>query len=561
MLTDLRITGLALLEDCYLELSPGLTAITGETGAGKTMVLTALRLLSGGRADPKIVKSGRKRTEVDAILEVPAAVAVELEEAGFDLEDGAVTISRTVASSRSRAALAGRPVPARRLQETTEDLIAIHGQADQWRLKSSTHQRSLLDAYAPQAHARLLTTYRARWDEVSALRSKVKELHANRDQREMELRYLREVTAEIEELNPAEDEEERLDTVIDRLSNIEQLRRAAIGAVTALTGDHEGSFGVHDTNVVDSLGTVSDTLNRAAPLDSDLKEFADRAHSLEVEAAALASDMRDYSDILYDDPEELARLHTRRATLTELLRGRARDTHELLGWADQARKRISELESDDEDPVAVQRALEAGEHQLKEAACALTRSRKDAAETLGSKVNAELAALALPTAALIVAVEPATLGPHGGDRIDMLLQPHPSAPRTPLGQGASGGELSRIMLALEVVLAAKEDPQTMVFDEVDAGIGGLTANQVGQRLKHLSQFHQVIVVTHLPQIAALADTNFVVEKRSGSAVVRRVQGEARTDEIVRMLGGDDQTGAARHHALELEAHNLSSPGS
>ncbi len=545
MLTDLRINGLALLHDVELELGPGLTAITGETGAGKTMLLTALRLLTGGRAEPKIIKPGRPRTEVDGILTLPPTQAAALEEAGIDVEDSAASFSRTVTPSRSRAAISGRPVTARMLQETAGNLITIHGQADQWKLKSPAHQRDLLDSFAPHPHAELLADYQKKWQKTSDLRRSTAELEANKDRLEVELRYLQEVTSEVTALDPAPDEEDTLDAAIERLANIEELRTTAETALAALTEEGRGNAG-------DLLGQTTDKLLRAVDLDPDVEELAQRARALESEVLQLGADLRAYSDTLFDDPEELARLHQRRATLADLCRGRAQNAAELLVWTENAQRRIEELKGVEGDPAAAQEALRLAEEELAEASEKLTDSRKAAALTLESQVNEELAGLALANAALHIEVTPTPASSNGADRVQMLLQPHPSAPATPLGEGASGGELSRVMLALEVVLADGESPQTMVFDEVDAGIGGLTANQVGKRLAGLARFHQVIVVTHLPQVAALADANFVVEKVDGSASVRRVSGDERTDEIVRMLGGDDGTGAARRHALELE---------
>ena len=548
MLTDLRVCGLALLEDCALELGPGLTAITGETGAGKTMLLTALRLLTGKRAEPRIIKAGRERTEVDAVISVPAGVASELEEAGFQVEAGEVTFSRTVTPSRSRAAISGRPVPAKALQDTAGNLITIHGQADQWRLKSPTHQRLLLDRYAPPPHEQLLADYQQQWVQVTKLRARTAELEADKDRLEVELRYLREVTDEVKALDPSPNEEAQLDAAIDRLSNVEQIRSAATLALNSLAGDRYGG----EASATDLLGSGVDALMRASRLDPELEAYSKRAQSLDAEINDLISDLRDYAEVLLDDPDELARLHERRATLTELCRGRARDAAELLAWCENAKTRISELEGVEGDPRVARRALEQAETELGKVGGALSASRRTAADDLERKVNAELKALALANARIIVEVSPTESSPSGQDRVQMLLQPHPSAPALPLDEGASGGELSRVMLAIEVVLATGQTPQTMVFDEVDAGIGGMTANRVGERLKALSAFHQVVVVTHLPQVAALADANFVVEKTGGSATVRPVQREAKTDEIVRMLGGDDGEGAARRHALKLE---------
>lgn len=554
MITDLHIAGLALLNDCDLEIGSGLTAITGETGAGKTMLLTALRLLAGGRADPKRIKAGRSRTEVDAIMTVPETLAEELRQGGADVEGEEVTFSRTVTPTRSRAAIAGRPTTAATLARTVGSLVTIHGQADQLRLKSPARQRELLDAYIGGEHLAVLRDFAQRWERVARLRSGLEELNANRDRRAIELRYLLDLVAQVETLDPSPQEEDELHTAIERLDNIERLRDGAAGALRALSPDSEtppASPGGSDATR--ALGEALESLTRVASMDREIEEFAARARSLEAEVSGLAADLRAYYGDLIGDPQELGRLHQRRATLTELCRGRAADAAELLEWTRNAKERIEALQGDETDPAVAARRLETAETEMLALAHTISQSRQRAAAELERRVGAELEDLALGDAKLIVKVEDAPVSRHGADRVSILLQPHPSAPPSPLGEGASGGELSRVMLALEVVLAGTESAQTMVFDEVDAGIGGTTANHVGRRLADLARFHQVIVVTHLPQIAALANTNFQVSKRDGNATVRQVVGAERTDEIVRMLGGDDPTGAARRHALELES--------
>ncbi len=550
MIEQLRIAGLALLEDCELSLGPGLTAITGETGAGKTMVLTALRLLSGGRADPKAIKVGRDRLEIDAYVTLDAPVAAELEEGGYAVEDGGATFSRTVQPNRSKGAISGRPVPAKALQDSIGKLISIHGQSDQWRLKSPSHQRELLDTKAGGAHQELLEAYRECWDRAQAARRRFEEVTGNQDRLAIELRYLAELSAQIDQLDPQVGEEEEIEAAIERLSNVEDLRVNVASALAALAGEDEPAA---PPSAATLLSQLADSVRRAADLDSALMDLSERADSIQVEAEELALDLRSYLGGLFDDPEELARLHQRRADLTELCRGRAVDAGELIEWNKRAQQRISELESGGNSPEVAAGQLAEAEEALTRAARALHDSRVAAGRALERAVNAELGELALADAQFIVEVESTQVGPSGADRVQMLLRAHPTAPARPLGEGASGGELSRIMLAVEVALADEDEALTMVFDEVDAGIGGLTAVQVGKRLRRLSRAHQVLIVTHLPQVAALADANFVVEKKDGIAAVHRVQGPDRTDELVRMLGGDDGTGAARRHALELES--------
>ncbi len=420
--------------------------------------------------------------------------------------------------------------------------MTIHGQAGQWHLKSTAKQREILDGFAPAKHRKLLADYGAQWEETERLRAQLAQLEQGRDQREAELLFLRQVLAEAEGMEIEADEDEVLSAAIDRLTNVEHLRQAAYGALGQLA----------DT-ALDALGSAADTLTRAAADDPALQEFARRAASVEVEAAELSSDLREYAETLFDDPQELARLHARRAALTDMMRGRAASVPEFLTWLKNAEDRVQELGSAQQDPALLQEELDQATAALAELMQALTASRKRAAKKLGAAVSAELGDLALKGARLIVEVTEATPAAHGADRVEMLLQPHPDAPPSPLSQGASGGELSRVMLALEVVLAHESEQRTFVFDEIDAGIGGTTAAVIASRLAKLAETHQVIVVTHLAQVAAAASTNFVVTKAGSKATIARVEGDGKTEELVRMLGGETEDGAARRLALQLES--------
>lgn len=545
MLETLRISGLSLLKDCELELPPGLTVVSGETGAGKTVLLTSLRLLTGGRADPSMVAVQSGRTEIDSVAIVDPQISAVLEEAGFSVDEGETTFSRTVpVDGRSKGAISGRPVPVKMLAETLGQTITIHGQADQWRLKGSSAQRALLDGYAGPEHGALLERYQDTWNQTVQLRSRFKSLTSSRDQQQIELQYLREMVTAIDALDLVDDEEEVIDSAIDRLTNVQDLRDEVGLAVSMF--DSERSMGPSDL-----LGRVAEALRRAERQDPSLADLEQRASQLEVESSSLESDLRDYVESLMDDPEELARLHDRRARLTELMRGRATRVPELLTWAENARGRIAELEDESSDPESVAKQLKNCEAELATLARSLRDSRGAAAKRLSAAVNRELSDLALANAQFSVAMEDQPLTQNGGEKITMMLRPHPSAEPAPISQGASGGELSRIMLALEVSLAEDDSGKTFVFDEIDAGIGGTTVGAVAARLRELGRHQQVIVVTHQPQIAVVADANFVVTKVDGVAEVAQVTGERRTDEIVRMLGGD--TEAARRHALDLEA--------
>ncbi len=551
MIETLRVKGLGLLHDCELSFAPGLTVISGETGAGKTVLLTSLRLVMGERAEGILVDRGADRTEIDCLATLPPAELEALEEAGYAGEDDLVIFSRTVAKEgRSRAAIGGRPVPARMLSETLGRLVTLHGQADQWRLKDSAAQRQLLDGYAGADHAELLQSNLEAWEKVVEAEKHYQELSERHGQLLGELTYLKEDVAKIRALDPVSGEEQELDQAIDRLTNVGELREEVASALQLISGV--------ERSISDLSGRASQVLDRASRADSSLQDLSERAAGIEAESGALESDLRDYLDGLFDDPEELSRLLSRRAELTDLMRGKATTTDELLGWLADAVARIAELEGDGLSPEAAQKRLEEAQKQLRATADLVSRSRAAAGRRLAQRVNEELEGLAFKDAKFSVALESVPPGRFGKDRVTMMLQPHPGSPAAPLSQGASGGELSRVMLALEVALADRSGVHTFVFDEVDAGLGGNAAGAVASRLAELSRFAQVIVVTHQPVVAAMGETNLVVEKKDGKASVTSVKGEARTDEIVRMLGGDSK--AARRLALELEQHGRATIG-
>lgn len=543
MLNHLRIANLAALDKTEMELGPGLTAITGETGAGKTMILTGLRLLTGLRADARIVANGATRTEIDAVVTPGSQVAAALEEGGFIVEDGEATFSRTVyREGRSRASISGRPVPAKRLAETLGEQITIHGQADQWRLRSPSEQRRLLDGYGGPEHESIVSAYRDAWVRLARLERALAEVEEGRDQREIELRYLSEAAAEIESLALRPNEEEILEADMDRLTNVAALKEASSAAVSVLDGD---------MGAADRMADAANLLMQSHSESEDLGNFITRARSLEAEIRALNSDIREYGDSLFEDPDLLSQLHERRAALTDVMRGRAVNVQELLDWLAESKRRIAQLAEQSADPQVLQEELEEARRHLSEAGHNLTHSRRSVAARLERAVTKELRHLALKDARFIVSLEETAPNQHGYETVSMRLRPHEGAAPVSLGSGVSGGELSRIMLALELVQNEDASDQTMVFDEVDAGIGGKTANFLASRLKRLSQRSQVLVVTHLPQVAALADRNFVITKKEGTAQVTQVTGELQVSELVRMLGGDAKDEATRHVARAM----------
>jgi len=569
MIEEIAITDLGVISSALIELDPGLTVITGETGAGKTMVLTGLSLLLGGKADPEAVRPGSDRATVEGrFVPPPGHAAFSLAaEAGAMLDDGALLVVRTVASQgRSRAHLGGRSVPQGLLAEVGGDLITVHGQSDQLRLRSPAQQRRALDAYAGPEHLATL----ARYAEVhTARRTAEAELDdwdtASRD-REEELARLTRAVEAIDALDPRPGEDAELRVEAERLSNVEDLRLAAGAAHAAIGGVEDPAAPEAALALVEAARR---TLAAGAEHDDTLTEWTQRLDGVSYQLSDLLTELGSYLAGLEADPDRLEQVHERRAAITDLIRAHTDgDTlADLLDFASQARTRIGELTA----PGAGRDALIARVAELQETertlAEALSTGRARAAEAMAEATGAELTGLAMPGASLLVQTTPlAELGPFGAEEVQLLLSAHPGAPARPLGKGASGGELSRVMLALEVALARRqadtEDTPlpTFVFDEVDAGVGGRAAVEVGRRLAELARRTQVIVVTHLPQVAAFADRHLVVTKTSGdhgeavtASDVCAVTGEDRETELARMLSGDPGSTTARQHAAELLA--------
>lgn len=547
MIAEMRISGLGVIDKAVLDFAPGLTVLTGETGAGKTMVLTSLRLLLGDKGDAGLIREGHPQIEVDGIIEPTTKLRRYLEELGIKAVDEEIIISRTVPrSGRSRATIEGRPVPLRVLGDTVGGLVTIHGQADQWRVRQATTQRHMLDQYAGAGHNQVVEAYQSAWREAVEAKRHLDEIREGFDQRQVEIQYLSEVTEAIDTLDPSVEEEEALDREIDRLTNAAELGQDVNSALGWLSG--EGP-------VAEGLGQALAALRKAMTFDAGLESFLNRVEVLGVEANTLGEELGNYLELLRDDPQQLDELVRRRSDLESLLRGRATTVAELLEWNETAKKRLDELQSAESDPETAAEMLRVAQKQVLECGSKLRVSRQKAAKGLEKAVARELQALAMPNATFRIVVEETKPGANGADEVRMELQPHPDAPFRALGEGASGGELSRLMLALEVALGQRAQGGTYVFDEVDAGIGGQTATEVGKRLAKLAQNQQVVVVTHLPQVAAFADTHLVVAKNDGKTVVEEVSAEKRVDEIVRMLGGEGDSVAARRHALELLERN------
>ncbi|RRC96112.1 DNA repair protein RecN [Schaalia canis] len=546
MIHSITISALGVIEATDVEFGPGLTVLTGETGAGKTMVLTSVNLLLGRRADPGLVRAGHNAATVDGIFSLTPALAKRAEELGAQTDDDEIIVSRTVAAQgRSRAHLGGRPVPAAVLAELADQLVTIHGQADQLELRGTSAQRETLDAHGGAPHASLLAAYNEAWARAVAAKRAFDEALNSHEDRSAEIESLRGAITAIAELNVQAGEEDELRAETERLTNIEDLRQY-IGKSHAMLTAGESS-----STALDLARQSLEELRHATRFDPSLDTFYERLNSLCLELDAFADDLGHYLRGLEADPVRLAALHDRRAALRELLRGRASDTAELLDWYEKAQQRLDLLENSRQTPEECQRILEEAKEEVLRIGAELTAARQRHATSLSEAVTTELRALAMPNARFIIELTPRKPSPHGCEDVTFLLQAHPSMQARPLGQGASGGELSRIMLALEVVLGQGSTSPTYIFDEVDAGIGGRTATEVGRRLAKLARHKQVIVVTHLPQVAAFAAQHLVVNKEGASTTVHAVNGNERVDELARMMGADEGSDVARRHAQEL----------
>ncbi|MEN0130021.1 MAG: DNA repair protein RecN [Brevundimonas sp.] len=577
MIEEIRIADLGVIGRAHVELGPGLTVLTGETGAGKTMVLTALNLLLGGKADPATVRTGAASASVEGRVQArdDEVTLTRAAEAGAELDDdGSLVLVRTVGATvdgvagRSRAFLGGRSVPQGVLGELAERLVTVHGQADQARLRSPMHQRDALDAFAGSEHVATLARYRAAWVQRAQVEAELADLVARAQDRTREAELLRLGLAEVERVDPQPGEDVELAAEAERLAHAEDLRSAATAAHGALVGDPDGAA-AELVSAVDLVEQARRALEHAGSHDAALAVLATRVAEAGYLLADAATEVSAYLEDLAADPRRLDAVNQRRAELATVTRSYGTDVAEVLAWADAAGLRLLELEGGDDRINELRARRDELDATLAAEAGRLTDVRTDAAARLARAVTAELKALAMGGAELLVSVDRADEpGPYGADRVEMLLVPHAGAPARPVGKGASGGELSRVMLALEVALATAPDsgaarPGTFVFDEVDAGVGGRSAIEVGRRLAALARDSQVLVVTHLAQVAAFADHHLVVTKSTAGGVdvvtesdVRSVTDEDRVRELARMLSGQDDSHAARTHAAELLAQSV-----
>jgi len=570
VLEEIRISDLGVIAGTTLPLGPGLTVLTGETGAGKTMVVTSLALLLGERADAGAVRSGAARSVVEGRFTLPeaGAAAGRALEAGAELDAAGpgraeMLVARTVAAGgRSRAHVGGRSVPNGLLGELADDLVAVHGQSEQVLLRSPQRQREVVDAAAGDAVAVPLARYRAVLADHRAVRAELDDIRTRGRERAQEADLLRHGLERVEAVDPRPGEDVALAEEAERLSHVEDLRLAAATAHAALTGEDDDATG--GASAVGAVEAARRALAAVRDHDPVLADLADRLAEASVVLVEAGADTASHLAGLEADPARLAVVQDRRAELSALVRtyggDRAGDgpggVDGVLAWAQDASRRLLGLEGDDDRVVALAAREQELAGELEELASTLSAARTAAGERLAAAATAELAALAMGGARLVVQVgRTGRLGPDGGDDVALLLAAHAGADPRPLARGASGGELSRVMLALEVVLAEADPVETFVFDEVDSGVGGRAAVEIGRRLAALARRAQVLVVTHLPQVAAFADAHLLVEKGlDGSVVasgVRALDDEGRVAELARMLAGHGTSRSAREHAAEL----------
>ena len=561
MIEEIHIRDLGIITDARLPLEPGFSVLTGETGAGKTMVVTALGMLLGARSDATSVRNGAKNALAEAVVRLPRghrALALAEEAGGtteeIDEQSSELLLARTVnASGRSRAHVGGCSAPIGTLAQIGQSLVAVHGQSDQLRLKSPAEQRQSLDLYAGEELASLLEKYRENYERYRAAAAELKEVRENSRARALEAQSLQGALEEIAAVNPRAGEDDELKAEMVKLMNVEALRIASATALTALSGSEYSSG--EEANVMGLLDAARGALQGQASADEELAALEARVNELMILTTDIASDLSSYAASLdVEGPERLAQVQTRRAQLATLMRKYGSDIAEVLEWAEGSRTRLDTLVDDPQRQETLEMELMQLRKVLGEQAEELTNLRRAAAQKLADAVSEELTALAMPNASLVVEVaEAEKFSVHGRDTVTFMLAPHRTAVPRPLGKGASGGELSRVMLALEVVLAEVDPVPTFIFDEVDSGVGGKAAIEIGRRLAMLAQHVQVLVVTHLPQVAAFADQHILVLKNDDASLskVQVLTEEERVVELARMLSGHDQSESAREHAREL----------
>jgi DNA repair protein RecN (Recombination protein N) len=579
MLREIRIQNLGVIDDAVLELSAGLNVVTGETGAGKTMVVSGLGLLLGARADAALVRTGANTAVVEGVIDVgPEHLAsLRVIEAGGDVQDGLILVRTVSAGGRSKAHVGGRTVPVSVLGELGELLVAVHGQSDQWRLRQPEQHCIVLDRFAGGSVSEPLQRYVALYDDFHQIGAELLHLRGLARDRAREIDVLRTGLEEIEAIDPAPGEDLELRAEDVRLAHADGLRASAGQAHALLTGDPESAYSGAggpdgaDSDVAGQLGSARAALAPMTGHDQALADLDRRLQELGYLAADLGTDLAAYLSGVDVDPARLAWVQDRRAELARLQRKYGDTADDILLWAKESAARLTELEGADDRADELEVRLDSLRGELSDCAGELSEARQRAATDFGTRVTTELSHLAMGKAVVQVALgrrpdeeglslgegaEPVRFSRHGVDDVEILLAASPGAPARSVAKGASGGELSRVMLALEVVTGSGDVP-TFVFDEVDAGVGGKAALDVGARLAALATSAQVIVVTHLAQVAAYADRHLVVRRTDDGHItasgVVAVSGQERLRELARMMAGVEDSEVAIEHARELLA--------
>lgn len=570
MIEYLRIHNLGIIRDAQVELGPGLTVLTGETGAGKTMVLTALDLLLGGKSDAGLAAASDTRVQGTWLLDPANPLIERVVEAGGVVDDGELVLSRTLpAHGRSRCSAGGTAVPQSVLADWGEQLVAVHGQSDQSLLRRESAQRAVLDRYAGPKLTKALAAYAVVYTQVQELDGSLDQAVAGRALLSDERARLARGLEDIEQIAPVVGEDEQLAERAVRLGSLEELSTAAHGALTGFIGGGDADDGA---TIVALAASAKRALEAVTGLDPEVAQLASRIAEVSILANEIGVDLSRYLGDLDSSPGELDVVQARRAELGTLTRLYGPTLAEVLDWSGSSAARVFEI--DRVCDVAALRAEQTAKRvELAKLASTVSALRANAAESFGERVSEELRGLSMPDSELIVDVVPRPhrgpgegltlpgtdvvvgFGQDGVDEVVFRLSAHRGAPPAPLAKAASGGELSRVMLALEVVLADSATAPTFVFDEVDAGVGGRAAVEVGRRLARLGRSAQVLVVTHLPQVAAFADHHLIVSKSDDGQVttsdVRNLDTGERVLELARMLAGQDQSAHAAAHATEL----------
>lgn len=558
MLEEINIKDLGIIREATLTFTPGLTTITGETGAGKTMVLSALALLLGRRSEASMIRADSAFTSVEGCWLVPSHSPVNdlVDNVGGIMEDGRLYINRTVhRDGKSKAVVGGKTTPAALLGDIGDNLVNIHGQSDQIKLKSAAVQRDALDRYAGTELQNILTRYRAAHTVWTEATRQLEELRSNRAALEAEHTLLQQVIADIEKVDPQAGEDDTLKTTADRLTNIDEIRTNVTEAANRISYD-----GFDSVDALTHIHEAVRLLQHIAAYDPAITGMIALAENAQAVLSELNSELTAYlSTVDTDSLAELDGIQERIAALTALKRTYGPTLEDVLARYEHAAKRVLEIDPSGEHITHLEETVQTAHAEMVALAAELTTARTEASTRLSDAVNTELAGLAMGNARFIVQVtEASSFTRHGHDDIAFLLAAHHGAEPRPLGKGASGGELSRIMLAIEVVLADPDTTPTFIFDEVDSGVGGATAIEIGKRLAQLATRAQVIVVTHLPQVASFADNHLRVLKTSGedfvSTDVTQLSDEDRVTELARMLSGMADSDSARQHAREMLDH-------